>query len=167
MIERFNISLDCYPNRCVEQMAAWKKQCAELLDNPELTHTRSHEYASYIMEAMVTNVPYQIGGNVLNTGHLIEDFPEHACVEVPCLVNNTGIHPTYVGHLPPICAAMNMTNINPQLLTIEAARTKKIDDIVRAVMLDPHTAAELSVDDIDKMVREMVEAHGPYMAMYH
>ena len=62
---------------------------------------------------------------------------------------------------------MNMTNINPQLLTIEAARTKKIDDIVRAVMLDPHTAAELSVDDIDKMVREMVEAHGPYMAMYH
>ena len=167
LIERYNIPLDCYPNRCVEQMAAWKKQCAELLDNPELTHTRSHEYASYIMEAMVTNVPYQIGGNVLNTGHLIEDFPEHACVEVPCLVNNTGIHPTYVGHLPPICAAMNMTNINPQLLTIEAARTKKIDDIVRAVMLDPHTAAELSVDDIDKMVREMVEAHGPYMAMYH
>jgi len=131
-----------------------------------LDHTRSQEYASYIMEAIVTNTPYQIGGNVLNTGHLIEDFPEHACVEVPCLVNNTGIHPTYVGHLPPVLAAMNMTNINTQLLTIEAARTRKKEDILRAVMLDPHTAAELSIDDMAKMVDEMIIAHGPYMAMY-
>lgn len=167
LIERFNIPLDEYPRRCINQINGWKKQSESLLSNPDLGHERSREYASYIMEAVVTNTPFQIGGNVLNTGHLIADFPEHACVEVPCLVNNTGIHPTHVGHLPPVLAAMNMTNINTQLLTIEAARTRKKEDILRAVMLEPHTAAELSIDDMVKMIDELIEAHGPYMAMYH
>ena len=81
-------------------------------------------------------------------------------------MNGTGIHPTYVGYLPPVLAAMNMTNINTQLLTIEAARTRKKEDILRAVMLEPHTAAELSIDDMRKMVDELIEAHGPFMAMY-
>ena len=166
LIDRFNIPLDEYPRRCIRQIEKWKTQSQELLTNPDLTHTRTMEYASYIMEAVVTNIPYQIGGNVLNTGHLISDFPEQACVEVPCLVNNTGIHPTRIGSLPPVLAAMNMTNINTQLLTIEAARTKKREDILRAVMLDPHTAAELSIDDMRKMVDELIEAHGPYMEMY-
>ncbi len=166
LIERFNIPLDEYPRRCINQINGWKEMSEKLLSDPHLTHKRTTEYASYIMEAEVTNKPFSIGGNVLNTGHLIEDFPEHACVEVPCLVDGTGIHPTYVGHLPPVLAAMNMTNINTQLLTIEAARTRKREDIIRAVMLDPHTAAELSIDDIVKMVDEMIEAHGPYMAMY-
>lgn len=166
LIERFNIPLDEYPRRCINQIADWKKQSEELLGNTELGHTRSREYASHIMDAVVTNIPYEIGGNVLNTGHLIEDFPQQACVEVPCLVNATGIHPTYVGSLPPVLAAMNMTNINVQLLAIEAARTRKKEDILRAVMLDPHCAAELSIDDMAKMVDELIEAHGPYMAMY-
>ena len=166
LIERFNIPLDEYPRRCIKQIDEWKEMSVKLTSDPTLSHERSHEYASYIMEAMVTNKPYQIGGNVLNKGHLIEDFPEHACVEVPCLVNGMGIHPTYVGYLPPVLAAMNMTNINTQLLTIEAARTRKKEDILRAVMLDPHTAAELSIDDMAKMVDELLEAHGPYMAMY-
>ena len=167
LIERFNIPLDEYPRRCINQINGWKEMSEKLLSDPHLDHKRSTEYASYIMEAVYTNKPFSIGGNVLNTGHLIEDFPEHACVEVPCLVDGTGVHPTYVGHLPPVLAAMNMTNINTQLLTIEAARTRKREDIIRAVMLDPHTAAELSIDDIVKMVDEMIEAHGPYMAMYH
>ena len=166
LIERFNIPLDEYPRRCVNQIKGWKVMSEKLLTDTELSHTRSHEYASYIMEAAYTNNPIQIGGNVQNTGHLIEDFPEHACVEVPCLINGTGIHPTYVGHLPPVLAAMNMTNINTQLLTIEAARTKKREDIIRAVMLEPHTSAELSIDDMVKMVDEMIDAHGDYMAMY-
>jgi len=167
LIDRFNIPLDEYPRRCNKQINDWKDLSAKLLNDPELSHTRSREYASHIMNAVYTNTPYQIGGNVLNSGHLIEDFPEHACVEVPCLVDGMGIHPSYVGFLPPILAAMNMTNINTQLLTIEAARTKKIDDIIRAAMLDPHTAAELSIDDIAAMVKEMVAAHGSYMEMYH
>jgi len=166
LIEKFNIPLDEYPRRCVNQIAGWAKEREELKEGKQLERARSREYASYIMEAVVNNTPYQIGGNVLNTGHLIADFPEHACVEVPCLVDGMGIHPTRVGSLPPVLAAMNMTNINTQLLTIEAARTRKREDILRAVMLDPRAAAELSIDDMAKMVDELIEAHGPYMAMY-
>jgi alpha-galactosidase len=167
LIERYNIPLDEYPRRCINQIKGWKELSEKLLSDKELDHTRTKEYASYIMEAMVTNTPYTIGGNVLNTGHLIADFPEHACVEVPCLVDGMGIHPTRIGSLPPVLAAMNMTNINTQLLTIEAARTRKKEDILRAVMLEPRCAAILSIDDMVKMVDELLEAHGPYMAMYH
>lgn len=166
LIEDFNIPLDEYPRRCINQIEEWKTLSEKLLSNTTLSHTRTREYASYIMESIVNDTPYSIGGNVLNTGHLITDFPEHACVEVPCLVNGTGIHPTYVGSLPPVLAAMNMTNINCQLLTIEAARTRRKEDILRAVMLEPHTAAELSISDMQKMIDEMLEAHGPYMEMY-
>ena len=166
LIDRFNIPLDEYPRRCIHQIAEWKELSGKILSESELGHTRSKEYASHIMEAVCNDKPYRIGGNVLNKGHLIEDFPEHACVEVPCLVDGHGIHPTYVGHLPPVLAAMNMTNINTQLLTIEAARTRKKEDILRAVMLEPHTAAELSIDDMRKMIDELIEAHGPFMAMY-
>ena len=166
LIDRFNIPLDEYPRRCVNQIAEWNRTSKELLADGTLSHTRSTEYAARIMEAVCTDKPDRIGGNVLNSGHLIKDFPEHACVEVPCLVDGKGIHPTYVGNLPPVLAAMNMTNINAQLLTIHAAHTKKREDIIRAAMLDPHTAAELSIDDIVKMVNEMIDAHGDYMAMY-
>ena len=129
-------------------------------------HERSHEYASHIMEAVVTGNPYQIGGNVLNTGGLISNLPADACVEVPCLVNGQGVHPCRVGALPVQCAAMNMTNINVQLLTIEAARTLKKEHIYQAAMLDPHTGSELDIDTIKKMVDEMIEAHGNYLPKY-
>lgn len=165
LIEKFNIPLDEYPRRCINQIAGWKKQKEELLNNGNVTHSRSHEYASYIMEAIVTGTPYKIGGNVLNKG-LIDNLPAEACVEVPCLVDNRGINPCHVGPLPLQLAAMNMTNINTQLLTINAAVTKKREDIYMAAMLEPHTAAELSIDDIKAMVDEMIEAHGDYMKDY-
>ena len=117
------------------------------------------------MEAIMTNGVYKIGGNVINHG-LIDNLPADACVEVPCLVDGQGIHPTHVGKLPPQLAAMNMTNINAQLLTINAAVTKKREDIYMAAMLEPHTAAELSIDDIKAMVDELIEAHGEYMKDY-
>ncbi len=158
LIEKFNIPLDEYPRRCVNQIADWKKQWEELTDGGEVKHERSHEYASWIMEAVVTDKPYKIGGNVLNNG-LIENLPTDACVEVPCLVDGNGVQPTYVGRLPVQCAAMNMTNINPQLLTIEAAATGKREHIYQAAMLDPHTAAELSIEDIIAMCDELIAAH--------
>ncbi len=166
LIEKFNIPLDEYPRRCIHQIAGWKELSQKLLSDKSMTHERSKEYASRIMHAVYENDTYKIGGNVLNSGHLISNFPEEACVEVPCLVDGNGIHPTYVGQLPPVLAAMNMTNINTQLLTIEAARTRKREDIYRAVMLEPHTSAELSIDDMKKMTDELIEAHGPYMEMY-
>lgn len=166
LIDRFNIPLDEYPRRCINQIEGWKKERAELQSTQAHDHERSHEYASYIMEAITTGNPYQIGGNVLNTGHLITNLPENACVEVPCLVNNTGVHPCHVGALPVQCAAMNMTHINVHLLTIEAAVTHKKEHIYQAAMLDPHTGSELDIDSIIKMVDALLEAHGDWMPRF-
>lgn len=165
LIERYNIPLDEYPRRCINQIARWKEQKAEILNDGKVTHERSKEYASYIMEAIITGNPYKIGGNVLNTG-LIDNLPADACVEVPCLIDGRGCNPCHVGKLPVQLAAMNMTNINAQLLTINAALTKKREDIYMAAMLEPHTAAELSIDEIKAMVDELIEAHGDYMKEY-
>ena len=167
LIERYNIPLDEYPRRCINQIEGWKKEYAELMEKGVKEHIRSREYASHIMESIVTDKPYQIGGNVLNSNHLITNLPTEACVEVPCLVNGHGIHPCYVGALPVQCAAMNMTNINVQLLTIEAARTRKLEHIYQAAMLDPHTGSELDIDSIKKMVDELIVAHGDYLPKYH
>lgn len=166
MIEKYNIPLDEYPRRCVNQIAGWEKERDNILADGKITHDRSHEYASYIMESMVTNKPYKIGGNVYNGG-LIENLDKDACVEVPCLIDASGIHPCRIGKLPVHLAAMNMTNINPQLLTIEAAVTRKKDAIYQAAMLDPHTASELNIDDIVKMVDELIEVHGDWLPKYN
>lgn len=165
LIDEFNIPLDEYPRRCVNQIERWEKEKDDIMNDGKVTHERTTEYASYIMEALVTNQPVKIGGNVINRG-LIPNLVPDACVEVPCLVDGQGIHPCYVGNLPVQLAGMNMTNINAQLMTIEAARTRRKEDIYRAAMLDPHTAAELSIKDIISMCDEMIEAHGEYMEMY-
>ncbi len=166
LISRYNIPLDEYPRRCVSQIESWKKEYAEMLENGIREHFRSGEYGSYIMESIAASTPLQIGGNVLNSDHLISNLPAEACVEVPCLVNGQGILPCHVGPLPVQCAAMNMTNINVQLLTIEAARTRKREHIYQAAMLDPHTASELDLDSIRKMVDELIDAHGSYLPQY-
>lgn len=165
MIEEFQIPLDEYPRRCIKQIKDWNAEKNSILNDGKITHNRSLEYASHIMEAIVSNRPYKIGGNVLNSG-LIDNLPSDACVEVPCLVDGSGIHPCHIGRLPAQLAAMNMTNINPQLLTIEAAHTRDRNMIYQAAMLDPHTAAELNIKDIKSMVDELLEAHGTYMSMY-
>ena len=165
LIDRFNIPLDEYPRRCIEQIASWKKEYADLAEQSAVKHERSGEYASWIMEAMVTNVPYKIGGNVINNG-LITNLPSDACVEVPCLVDGAGVTPCHIGKLPVQLAAMNMTHINVHLNAIEAAATLKREHIYHAAMLDPHTAAELSLDDIVKMVDELIAAHGNWMPTY-
>ena len=118
------------------------------------------------MESLTTGVPTKIGGNVINKGGMIENLPHDACVEIPCMVDNYGINPCYVGRLPVQLAAMNMTHINVHLVTIEAAVTLKKDHIYQAAMLDPHTAAELSIDDIRSMVDELIERHGNWLPKY-
>ena len=165
LIEKYNIPLDEYPRRCIEQIKGWAAEWENIMQGGNIGHERSHEYASWIMESIVENKPYEIGGNVINHG-CIENLPADACVEVPCLVNGDGIHPCHVGRLPVQLAAMNMTNINVQLMTIEAARTRKRESIYQAAMLDPVTAATLSLDDIVAMCDEMIEAHGDYMKLY-
>ena len=166
LIEKFNIPLDEYPRRCINQINNWQKQYNELMAGGKVEHKRSREYASYIMEAIYTNKPYKIGGNVLNRG-VITNLPYDACVEVPCLVDGKGIHPTFVGELPLQLAAMNSSNIYPQMLTIEAAHTMKKETIYQAAMMDPHTSAELSIDDIVHLCDDLIEAHGDYLPKYH
>ena len=165
-IEKYGVPLDEYPRRCVNQIARWQEEYQEILKTGVKEHERSHEYASRIMESVVTGAPYQIGGNVLNTGNLIENLPADACVEVPCLVNGYGVHPCRVGRLPVQCAAMNMTNINVQLLAIEAAVTHKKEHIYQAAIMDPHTGSELDIDTIKKMVDDLIDAHGSYLPEY-
>ena len=167
LIGRFNIPLDEYPRRCVGQMQGWAKEYDGLVSTAGTkAHSRSHEYASFIMESLVTGKPTKIGGNVLNSGGLIENLPRDACVEVPCMVDNHGVNPCFVGRLPVQLAAMNMTHVNVHMLAIEAAVTEKKEHVYQAAMLDPHTAAELSLDDICAMVDELIEKHGSWLPKY-
>lgn len=158
LVEKFNIPLDEYPRRCIDQISKWEKQYKSLMAGGAVEHTRSHEYASHIMEAIATDKPYKIGGNVLNKG-LIPNLPYNACVEVPCLVDGNGVTPTYVGELPMQLAAMNSSNIWPQMLTVEAAYTGNRDMIYQAAMMDPHTGAQLSTDEIVSLCNDLIEAH--------
>ena len=166
LIEQFCIPIDEYLSRCVAQISGWEKQRDEIVHNGQLTHTRSREYASYIMDAIVTGNPTMIAGNVMNTG-LITNLPTDSCVEVPCLVDKNGIQPTYVGDLPTQLAALNRTNINVQQLTVEAALTLSKDKIYQAALMDPHTNSELSIDDIRNLVDDLIEAHGNYLPKYN
>jgi len=165
LLERYGIQTDMYKNWGKSQETYWASAKSEFIHNSELTHERTHEYASYIMEAMVWDKPYKIGANVQNDG-LITNLPANACVEVPCLVDGSGITPCHVGDLPEQLAALNRTNINPQLLAIEAALSGNRETFYHAAMLDPHTSAELSFDDIRAMCDELLEANRDYLPQF-
>ena len=165
LIEEYNIPLNEYPRRCVNHIRKWREQYEAIVRNPVQTHTLSREYGSGIIEGMVLDKPYHFGGNVLND-NFITNLPCEAVVEVPCIADASGIRGEFVGRLPTQCAAMNMTNINVQLLTIEAALTGKKERIYQAAMLDPHTAAELSIDDIVKLCDDLIAAHGNMLPKY-
>lgn len=166
LIEKYNIPLDEYLRRCEKQIANWELMREELVNNKQLSHTRTREYCSRIIEAIETNVSFKFAGNVLNTGGLIKNLPEKACVEIPCVADRSGITPCYVGELPEQLAALNRTNINTQLLTIEAAVTRKKEAIYQAALLDPHTSSELSIDDIIAMCDDLIEAHGDWLPSF-
>lgn len=165
LIERFRIPLDEYPRRCVSQINGWKEMRAKVTTN-DIEHVKSHEFAAPIINAVTNGVPYEVHGNVLNTG-LITNLPQNACVEVKCLVDKNGINPCFVGDLPEQCAALNRTNINVQNMTIEAARQKKKELVYMAAYLDPHTAAELSMDDIKSMCDDLFAAHKDWLPKYN
>ena len=165
LIDQLQIPIDEYLRRCVDQIAGWETQRDEIVNDGSLEHTRSREYASYIMDAITTGTPTMIAGNVLNKG-LITNLPEDCCVEVPCLVDKNGVQPTYVGKLPTQLAALNRTNINVQELTVEAAMTLEKDKIYQAALMDPHANSELSISEIKAMVDELIAAHGDYLPAY-
>lgn len=166
LIESFSIPLDEYMTRCESQIATWEG----LRENLEgmggaLPVERSHEYGAYLIHSLETGTPRVIYGNVPNEG-LIDNLPNGCCVEVPCLVDKNGIQPTHIGELPPQLAALMQTNINVQWLTVQAALTRKREYIYHAAMLDPHTGAELSLDQIWSLVDDLMAAHRDWLPRY-
>ena len=166
LITRYNIPLDEYITRCESQIAAWEV-IRQLLEDETvaLSVERTHEYGSYIIHSLETGQPRVVYGNVAND-HLIDNLPHGACVEVPCLVDRNGIQPTRIGALPPQLAALMMTNVNVQSLTVEAALTGRREHIYHAAMLDPHTAAELDPEQIFSLVDDLIAAHGDWLPNY-
>jgi alpha-galactosidase len=164
LIERYNIPLDEYPRRCEEQIAEWEalRKSLEVSDGP-LEIERSVEYGSAIIHSLETGIPRVVYGNVENTD-LITNLPRSCCVEVPCLVDKNGVQPTPIGALPPHLAALMQTNINVQSLTVEALLTGQRDFIYHAAMLDPHTSAELDLDQIWHLVDELLVEHADWIS---
>jgi alpha-galactosidase len=160
LIDEFNIPLDEYITRCEKQISEWDEQRINLEDiNQSIEVCQSHEYAASIINGLENDKEITINGNVSNEG-LIDNLPGNISVEVPCLINRNGIKPVKVGALPTHLAALMMTNINVQQLTVEAALSGKKEHVYHAAMLDPHTSAELSVDEIWHLVDDLLEAHG-------
>ncbi len=163
LLEKFSIPLDEYPRRCERQIESWDTLRAQLEAGTHPIETkRSVEFGSGIIHSMETNTPRVVYGNVANTG-LIDNLPQEATVEVPCLVDRNGIQPTRIGSLPPQLAALMQTNVNVQALTIEAIKTGNREHVYHAAMLDPHTAAQLDLDQIWNMVDDLLAAHGTWI----
>ena len=159
IIDKFGIPLDEYPKRCVEQIAKWKQTSEDYKKADRIEVKQSKEYASSIVNSVWTGEPSVIYGNLRNNG-VISNLPNNAAVEVPCLVDDNGLQPTFIGDLPPQLTALIRTNINVQELTVAALMTENRDHIYHAAMMDPHTAAELDLDQIWNLVDDLLEAHG-------
>jgi alpha-galactosidase len=165
-IEQFNIPLDEYPRRCVNQIRDWKELREKIMQPENVVHERSHEYGSRIIEACETGVPYKIYGNVQNTG-LITNLPANACVEVPIMVDSNGLNPCVVGDIPDQLAGLNMTHIAVHNMVIKAAVTLEKEYIYMAAYLDPHTRDQLTFDEIKSLCDDLIEAHGEWLPKFH
>ena len=165
LIDKYKIPIDEYIDRCKFYESLWEKIEQDTSQITEQEIKRSNEYASYIMDGFTNNKPTVFYANVMNNG-LIENLPMNCCVEVPCKIDSNGIVPQKIGKLPEHLSALMRTNINVQILTAEAALTKKKEHIYHAALLDPLTASNLSIDEIYSMVDELIEAHGNYLPNY-
>ncbi len=162
LIEKFGIPLDEYPKRCVEQIARWQKEAHDLKTANTVELKESHEYASQIVNSVVTGEPSVIYGNIGNRGY-IPQLPDGCAVEVPTLVDHMGLQPTVVHDFPPQLIGLMRTNINVQELTVAALMTENPEHIYHAAMLDPHTGAELDLDQIWALTHDLLAAHGDWL----
>lgn len=162
LIERFGIPLDEYPKRCIEQVERWTSEAEAFRSAATIEVKASHEYASSIVNAVWTGEPAVIYGNLRNNG-CITSLPAACAAEVPCLVDQSGIQPTFIGELPPQLTALIRTNINVQELTVRALMTEKREHVYHAAMMDPHTAAELDLQQIWDLVHALIMEHGTWL----
>ena len=162
LLKKYGIPLDEYPKRCVEQIDAWKSRAEGYRASETIKVTPSGEYAATLMDAMVTGRPAVIYGNVINNG-AISSLPDDCPVEVPCLVDANGVQPTQIGTLPPQLTALIRSNLNVQELTVAALVEENRAHVFHAAMMDPHTAAELDIDQIWRMTEDLIKAHGDWL----
>lgn len=158
LIEKFSVPLDEYPLRCVEQQEEWAIE-SKRLETEATKVTKSHEFAAEVMNAIETDTPYTIYGNLQNAGQLPQ-LPIGAAVETPCLVDGNGVQPTVVNDIPPQLIALMRTQVNVQELVVKALMEEDISHIYHAAYMDPHTAAELDLRQIRAMVTDLLTAHG-------
>ena len=166
IIEQYKIPIEEYIDRCKINNEVWgelEKDMSKIYNQPI---KRSNEYASFIIDGIVNNNEVTINANIMNNNY-IDNLPNNCCVEVPCTVNSNGYVPQKFGKLPEHLAALMRTNINVQILTAEAALTKKREHIYHAALLDPLTAANLSIDEIYSMIDKLIEKHGQYLPKYN
>ena len=166
IIKKYNIPIDEYIDRCEHHAKTWQELEKDVTPLKKEPLKLSHEYASYIMDAVANNKSITINANVMNN-NLINNLPNNCCVEVPCLINSDGFIPQKVGNLPEQLLALMRTNINVQILTAEAATTNKREYIYHAAMLDPLSASNLSIDEIYSMTDELIDAHKDYLPKYN
>ena len=166
VIDKYKIPIEEYIDRCENNIKLWEQLEKDMTPIYNEPLKRSNEYASFIMDGVANNNEVTINANVMNDGY-IDNLPSNCCVEVPCVVNSNGYTPQKFGRLPEHLAALMRTNINVQILTAEAAMTKKREHIYHAALLDPLTAANLTIDEIYAMTDKMIEAHGNYLPEYH
>lgn len=166
LIENYNIPIDEYPRRCIEQIDDWNTRKNEVIRGEGLAHEKTKEYGADIMNAVVTNTPICIHGNLINIGGYITNLTSEAIVEIPCMIDGNGVNPIHVGALPTQCASLNQTNINVHLMTIEAALTRSKQAVYQAAILDPHTSQELPVSKIIEMCDELLDAHKEWLPEY-
>jgi alpha-galactosidase len=165
LIEKFNIPLDEYPRRCEKQMADWAAELQRIETEHDIEIKQSREYAASIINSLETGEPSVTYGNVLNKG-LIDNLPANCAVEVACLVDRNGVQPVKFGHVQPQLAALMQTNISVQQLTVEALMTEDPEYIYHAAYLDPHTSAELDLDQIHDLVDDLRRAHGDWLPKF-
>ena len=166
VIDKYKIPINEYIDRCEINNRVWEDRENNMTSINSESLKRSNEYASFIMDAITNNNDVTINANIMNNGY-IDNLPSNCCVEVPCLINSKGYHPTKIGKLPEHLAALMRTNINVQILTAEAAITKKREHIYHAALLDPLTAANLTIDEIYSMTDKLIEAHGDYLPKFN
>ena len=167
LIEKFNIPLNEYPRRCIDQIDDWNKRKEDIINGNVLSHEKTREYGADIMNAVLTDNPICIHGNIINSAGYITNLTKNSIVEVPCMIDGNGISGVFVGELPTQCAALNQTNINVHLLTIEAALTHSREAVYQAAMLDPHTSQYLAPEKIIEMCNEMLEAHSKWLPEFN
>lgn len=159
-IERFRLWVAEYVSRSEDNLDEYATTKEALVSGGALgLEEPSNEYAPQIIHSIETGIARVVYGNVHNAG-LIDNLPADACVEVPCLVDGTGVNPTRVGALPPQLAALNRTFLNVADLTVRAALEGRPDRVRQAVLLDPNASSTLTPDAIWEMCDELTAAHG-------